>query len=566
MTIKKIGALLQEKGSLSSADLQKALKVQSEIGGKLGAILIRIGAASEDVVVKALSEQLDLPLISEGNGLPEASVIVDFCREKSIDIEWMIDQKALFWIEKGREHQIFCASRDPLNNSLLSSIELLCPSLEIIPCFMMSQDYDFLVRTVESAKGDISSGDTESESYLKELAEEAPTIELVNNLFAQAVDSGASDIHFEPEEHNFRVRFRCDGVLTTKLTLGREKFDALVSRMKLISGMDIAERRLPQDGSISTRAGGVEIDIRVSALPGVFGESMVLRLLPKEREKLSLEALGMLPDQMKMMARLVKQPHGIVLVTGPTGSGKSTTLYTALDESNDNDKKIITVENPVELKLKGITQIQTNEDIGLTFAASLRTILRQDPDVIMIGEIRDLETAEIAMQAAITGHLVLSTLHTNDSLSAFPRLIDMGVEPFMAATPIIATQAQRLLRKLCRHCSAPATTTPSDESIIKAIAKDCGLGHSSNWRKAVGCKECQNTGYKGRVGVYELIEINDKMRALILEQAPVSELYRQAQSEGHRTLYEDAMIKAYSGLTSVEEVFRVCKSSDMSDV
>lgn len=560
--IKKIGALLQENSSLSNADLERALKIQREIGGKLGAILIRIGAASEEVVVKALAEQLQLPLLSEGNGLPDAANVVEFCREKSIDVEWMIDQKAVFWVEKGSEHEVYCASRDPLNNALLSSIELLCPTLEVIPCFLMSQDYDALIRAVENVKGHIRSGDTESESYLKELAEEAPTIELVNNLFAQAIDSGASDIHFEPEERSFRVRFRCDGVLATRLTLGREKFDALVSRIKLISGMDIAERRLPQDGSISTRAGGIEIDIRVSALPGVFGESMVLRLLPKEREKLSLEALGMLPDQMQTMAKLVKQPHGIILVTGPTGSGKSTTLYTALDESNDNDKKIITVENPVELKLKGITQIQTNEDIGLTFAACLRTILRQDPDVIMVGEIRDLETAEIAMQAAITGHLVLSTLHTNDSLSAFPRLIDMGIEPFMAATPINATQAQRLLRKLCEHCSEPATTRPSDAKAIEALAKQCGFSHKANWRKAVGCKECQNTGYRGRVGVYELIEINDKMRALILEQVPVSQLYEQARKDGFRTLYEDGMVKAYSGLTSVEEVFRVCKSSD----
>jgi len=560
--IKKIGALLLERKSLTEADLNKALKIQNEIGGKLGAVLIRIGAASEEVVVRALSEQLSLPLISDANSLPDASIIVDFCRERHIDIEWMVDQKALFWSEKGEEHKVLCASRDPLNESLLSSLELLTPELEVVPCFILSQDFDALTHNVEKIKGDIDQGDIESESYLKELAEEAPTIELVNSLFAQAVDAGASDIHFEPEELSFRVRFRCDGVLTTKLTLGRERFDALVSRVKLISGMDIAERRLPQDGSISTRAGGIEIDIRVSALPGVFGESMVLRLLPKEREQLSLHALGMLSDQMSLMAKLVRQPHGIVLVTGPTGSGKSTTLYTALDESNENNKKIITVENPVELKLKGITQIQTNEDIGLTFAACLRTILRQDPDVIMVGEIRDLETAEIAMQAAITGHLVLSTIHTNDSLSAFPRLIDMGVEPFMAATPIIATQAQRLLRKLCEHCSEPALTIPSDVNRITSLAEATGHSQSPNWRKAVGCSACQGTGYKGRIGVYELIEINDKMRALVLEQAPVSKLYEEAKRQGFRSLYEDGMLKAYNGVTSVEEVFRVCKTSD----
>lgn len=563
---KLIGAMLQEKGALSATDLQKALKIQSEIGGKLGAILIRIGAASEEVVVKALSEQLKLPLLGDTITLPTPSDITESCRERNIDIDWLLDQEALVWTERGSEHQLTCAARDPLSEPLLSSLEMLCPSLEVVPCFILSHDFDALNRGVEQIKKELNDSASEKEHYLKELAEEAPTIELVNNLFAQAIDAGASDIHFEPEENSFRVRFRSDGVLTTKLTLGKDKFDALVSRIKLISGMDIAERRLPQDGSISTRAGGVEIDIRVSALPGVYGESMVLRLLPKDQERLSMQNLGMMPDQMEMMARLVRQPHGIILVTGPTGSGKSTTLYTALDESNENDKKIITVENPVEFKLEGITQTQTNEEIGLTFAACLRTILRQDPDVIMIGEIRDLETAEIAMQAAITGHLVLSTLHTNDSLSSFTRLIDMGIEPFMAATPVIATQAQRLLRKLCTHCSEPAVSTPSDAASIVSIAKTAGIEQTANWRIAKGCPECQGTGYKGRVGIYELVEIKDKMRALILEQKPVSDMYTLAKQQGYRDLYEDGMLKAYMGLTSVEEVFRVCRTSETSEL
>ncbi|MBT0585043.1 GspE/PulE family protein [Alteromonas oceanisediminis] len=559
---RQIGALLREKGALSAKDLEKALNIQTEIGGKLGAILIRIGATSEEFVVRTLAEQLDLLLAGSGRKLPDPSDIVECCREHNIDIEWLVDQHALVWFESGTEHNLICASRDPLSEPLISALEMLCPQAEISPCFILSQDFDSLNRSINKIKDMYSDTAAGSESYLKELAEEAPTIELVNSLFAQAVDANASDIHFEPEEGSFRVRFRGDGVLTTKLTLGKEKFDALVSRIKLISGMDIAERRLPQDGSISTRAGGVEIDIRVSALPGVHGESMVLRLLPKDKERLSMEKLGMLPDQMALMARLVRQPHGIILVTGPTGSGKSTTLYTALDESNDHDKKIITVENPVEFKLEGITQTQTNEDIGLTFAVCLRTILRQDPDVIMIGEIRDLETAEIAMQAAITGHLVLSTLHTNDSLSAFTRLVDMGVEPFMAATPVIATQAQRLLRKLCTHCRQPASASPRDADVITELAESLGFSQQANWHVAVGCKDCQGTGYKGRVGIYELIEIKDQMRSLILEQKPVNEMYKLAKKQGHRDLYEDGMLKAFMGSTSVEEVFRVCRTSE----
>ncbi|WP_395338820.1 GspE/PulE family protein [Ningiella sp. W23] len=561
-----IGALLKAKGALSESDLSKALNIQSEIGGKLGAILIRIGATSEEFVVKTLSEQLNLPLIGNDSPSADAGQILDTCRTLKIDVEWMLDQHALFWVDNRSEQHLICASRDPLSETLLSSLEIVCPNTEVSPSFIMSQDFDALTRAVESLKNNYADGMAESESYLKELAEEAPTIELVNNLFAQAVDANASDIHFEPEENSFRVRFRGDGILSTRLTLGKEKFDALVSRIKLISGMDIAERRLPQDGSISTRAGGVEIDVRVSALPGVNGESMVLRLLPKDKERLNMESLGMMPDQMALMSRLVRQPHGIVLVTGPTGSGKSTTLYTALDESNEQDKKIITVENPVEFKLEGITQTQTNEEIGLSFAACLRTILRQDPDVIMIGEIRDLETAEIAMQAAITGHLVLSTLHTNDSLSAFARLINMGIEPFMAATPVIATQAQRLLRKLCTQCSEPATSPPADALEISQIAKTVLPNKTSNWRVAKGCEACQGKGYSGRVGIYELIEIKDKMRALILEQQAVSEMYALAKTQGYRNLYEDGMLKAYMGLTSVEEVFRVCRSTEAETV
>ena len=560
--IKPIGTLLVEQGVLSPADLQKALGIQADIGGKLGATLIKIGAASEEFVLKGLAQQLQLPLLGEAVAVPECALVLQSCERLHIDVEWLLDQQAVVWQDKHNETQLFCAARDPLDEPLLSTLSMLVPHAAISPCFIYSQDLDALLRTVEKEYKAFAGSGSENELYLKELAEEAPTIELVNNLFAQAVDAGASDIHFEPEENSFRVRFRTDGVLNTRVTLGKEKFDALVSRIKLISGMDIAERRLPQDGSISTRAGGMELDIRVSALPGVYGESMVLRLLPKDRERLSMERLGMMPDQLAMMARLVRQPHGIILVTGPTGSGKSTTLYTALDESNENDKKIITVENPVEFKLEGITQTQTNEDIGLTFAACLRTILRQDPDVIMIGEIRDLETAEIAMQAAITGHLVLSTLHTNDSLSAFTRLIDMGIEPFMAATPVIATQAQRLLRKLCPDCSQPATSIPSGLEWVAPLAQRVGITSGPQWRVATGCKTCKGKGYKGRIGVYELIEINEAMRMRVLEQAPVSELYQLAHDKGDRNLYEDAMLKAYMGLTTIEEVYRVCKSNE----
>jgi general secretion pathway protein E len=298
------------------------------------------------------------------------------------------------------------------------------------------------------------------------------------------------------------------------------------------------------------------LDIRVSSLPGVNGESIVMRLLPKERQDLMLEKLGFLSDHLTLLRGWVQHPHGVMLVTGPTGSGKSTTLYSALDESNDGVRKIITVEDPVEFRLPHITQVQVHSDIGLTFAAALRSILRQDPDVIMIGEIRDLETAEIAIQAALTGHLVLSTLHTNDAMSAFTRLIDMGIEPFLAATPVIAVQAQRLVRRLC-HCSQPAEPPEIVKKRVAPFVEKLFPGEASSWRQAVGCPECQYTGYKGRVGIYELVGVSETIRDLILARAPLAELQRQAREEGFRDLATDGLVKAWRGLTSVEEVHRV---------
>jgi general secretion pathway protein E len=392
--------------------------------------------------------------------------------------------------------------------------------------------------------------------HLREMAEEAPVVELVSNLMAQAVEQRASDIHLEPEERQFSVRFRIDGVLHQRLQLPRERFDAVASRLKLISGMDIAERRLPQDGRMSTRVGGQEMDIRVSALPGVHGESIVMRLLPKERKELGLDRLGFEADHLALMKAWTAEANGIVLVTGPTGSGKSTTLYAALAAANDGLKKIITVEDPVEFQLPAITQIQAHAEIGLTFANALRSILRQDPDVIMIGEIRDLETAEIAVQAALTGHLVLSTLHTNDAISAFTRLVDMGVEPFLVATPIRAVQAQRLVRRLCA-CARPAHVPEALQAEAARFADAVLPGVAPRWLEAVGCPQCLGTGYRGRLGIYEMVPVSEQMQHLIVTGASVNEMKAQARAEGHRFLRDDGLLKAWQGLTTVEEVLRV---------
>ena len=321
--------------------------------------------------------------------------------------------------------------------------------------------------------------------------------------------------------------------------------------------MDIAERRLPQDGRVTARVSGREMDVRVSSLPGVHGESIVMRLLPKERTELRLDNLGMLDDHLEMTRAWMREAHGIVLVTGPTGSGKSTTLYSALAAADDGKRKIITVEDPVEFQLPGITQIQTHAAIGLTFAHALRSILRQDPDVVMIGEIRDLETAEIAIQAALTGHLVLSTLHTNDSISAFTRLIDMGVEPFLVATPIKAVQAQRLVRRLCPHCARSAEAPAGLDAAFDALARRVLGGAVPAWRQPVGCARCLGTGYLGRIGIYELVPISATLRAMITARASAAEMTAQARSEGWRMLRDDGFLKAHQGITTVEEVLRV---------
>jgi general secretion pathway protein E len=375
-------------------------------------------------------------------------------------------------------------------------------------------------------------------------------------MLSQAIDQRASDVHVEPEEQSFFVRYRVDGVLYERLNLPKERFNAIASRIKLISGLDIAERRLPQDGRLNTRVSGQELDIRVSCLPGVHGESIVMRLLPKERQTSRLEQLGFAPDHFRLFNQWIREPHGIILVTGPTGSGKSTTLYAALDAANNRTQKMITVEDPVEYQLKGITQVQAHSEIGYTFASALRSILRQDPDIIMIGEIRDRETSEIAIQAALTGHMVLSTLHTNDAVSAFTRLIEMGIEPFLVSTSVRAVQAQRLVRRLCEHCAKPIMPIAKIEAQVKRVLPE-EITTLPQWREPVGCPKCQELGYQGRIGIYEMVYITKELQTLILNRASAADMRLKATEQGFRTLREDGLIKAYQGMTSIEEVLRV---------
>ena len=378
---------------------------------------------------------------------------------------------------------------------------------------------------------------------LLETADDAPIIRMLNALLTQAARDGASDIHIEPYERHSSVRFRVDGDLREVVQPNRALHAALISRLKIMADLDIAEKRLPQDGRISLRLGTRAIDVRVSTLPSAHGERAVLRLLDKSESKLSLEAVGMQGETLRRFTHLTAQPHGIVLVTGPTGSGKTTTLYAALSRMDASHSNIMTVEDPIEYELAGVGQTQVNAKIDLTFAKALRAILRQDPDVIMIGEIRDFETAQIAIQASLTGHLVLATLHTNDAPSAVTRLIDMGVEPFLLSSSLLGVQAQRLVRKLCTHCKKPGEPGPDGRP---------------RW-VAVGCPECGGSGYKGRTGVYELMTVDPAVQALIHNQAAESEIVEAARRNGLRSMREDGERLVAQGITSLEEVLRVTR-------
>lgn len=551
-----LGELLIAQNAISQRDLDKALVAQQQMGGRLGGLLIRSGALSETHLLQALQTQLQLPVLEADIALPSVAQVQAALVLTQADVSWLLQVEAVIWLV---EDTFYCVAEDifapMLNEWLMQAVQQ--PVQFVLARRHILETALLTLRDVWQAQQ--SDQPIEQDvRQLRELAEEAPVVELVNNLMSMALEERASDIHIEPEEETFDIRYRIDGVLYTRRTLPKQRYYAVASRLKLVSGIDIAERRLPQDGRIGMRINGKDLDVRVSALPGVHGESIVMRLLPKERADLRLERLGLLPDHLELMRSWAQRPHGIVLVTGPTGSGKSTTLYGVLDESNTGQRKIITVEDPVEVQLPHLTQVQVHSDIGLNFARALRSILRQDPDVIMIGEIRDLETAEIAVQSALTGHLVLSTLHTNDALSAFTRLVDMGIDPFLAATPVIAVQAQRLVRRLCEHCSTPMSAPAAYAADAEYWAQQAHIGDTpAQWKQAQGCPQCQGTGYRGRVGIYELVGVSEQLRELVLRRAPLSELREQARQEGFRDLFLDGLIKARQGITTVEEVLRV---------
>ena len=414
--------------------------------------------------------------------------------------------------------------------------------------------------TVQKIIEDMDGGDVEviagpaeeDADHLRDMASEAPVIRLVNLLITRAAESGASDIHFEPFEDRLIVRTRVDGVLHEVEAPPRRLQAAIISRVKLMAKMNIAERRLPQDGRIRVRVNERGIDIRVSTVPTVFGESLVLRLLDRSRVFLDLATLGFVGDDLVRFERLIARPYGMILVTGPTGSGKTTSLYAVLDRLNSPEKKIVTIEDPVEYQLTGVNQIQVHPKIGLTFAAGLRSIVRQDPDIILVGEIRDRETADIAIQSALTGHLVFSTVHTNDAAGAVTRLEDMGVESFLIASAVMGIMAQRLVRRVCPECAVPAAPEPALLRSLGADPRDTG-----GYRVGQGCDACNRTGFRGRIGIFELLSLDDAIRALVLSRASAGAIREAAMSAGMRTMRRDGLEKAARGLTTPAEVLRV---------
>jgi len=559
---KYFGELCLEKGLVKEDQLAKALSVQKEKGLKLGETLEQMKLISSLQKYELLSEQLGLKFFSQ---LLTEQIDSELCKELPIGF---VKQYQVLPLRR-ENGKILVASADPLNFYPLEDLArilggelevLVVPAEEIINA--INRIYDQIGRSAEGVIEDLKEDEDnlsllaqeiEEPEDLLEASDEAPIIRFVNSLLYQAVKERASDIHIEPFERDLVVRLRIDGVLYEILKAPKRLQNSITSRVKIMGGLNIAEKRLPQDGRIRIKIAGKDIDIRLSTLPTAFGERVVMRLLDRSQVMLQLEELGFAQEHLAIMNDLIHHSHGIVLVTGPTGSGKTTTLYASLQKINTPDKNIITIEDPIEYQLPGIGQIQVNPKINLSFANGLRSIVRQDPDVILVGEIRDAETAEIAIQASLTGHLVFSTLHTNDAPSATTRLIDMGIEPFLISSSVLAILAQRLVRVLCKDCRV---LTQPDRELLKAMGAEDFMKNSTFYNPT-GCPKCLNTGYIGRTGIYELLVVDDEIRQMINRRADSNEIKHIARNKGMLTLREDAIRKASQGITSMAEVFRV---------
>ncbi|HBC94020.1 MAG TPA: type II secretion system protein GspE [Pelotomaculum sp.] len=552
---KTLSELLIERGFINNAQLWEALRVQSRTGEFLGEILNKLGMVSKDTI----NEILGVQRINLDNLDPELFKLVP---------EHMIRKyKLLPYNKEGNLLTVVMA--DSANVLAIDDLRLVT-GCKIEPVRLEQHVIEEAIRKQFSVpeadrifdEFELTTKQHESEAIVleEEVFDEAPVVRLINSIFIQAIEQKASDIHIEPAENHVRVRYRIDGMLQEIMTLPKKIRSAVISRVKIMASMDIAEKRAPQDGRIMLKLGSQEFDLRVSSLPTVYGEKIVTRLLDKGSMKsYKLENVGFDSKSLSIFRNALKNSYGMLLITGPTGSGKTTTLYAALNEINTIEKNIITVEDPVEYMLEGINQTQVNIRAKMTFAAGLRAILRQDPDVILVGEIRDGETAEIAVRAATTGHLVLSTLHTNDAAGAFTRLVDMDIEPFLVASSVLGAVAQRLVRLICPKCRQSYVPEPdSPERLFIGAGPDQPL----TLYRGAGCNECRNSGYRGRMAIVEILPMTTGLRALILNKASADEVKQKAQSEGMVTLRMDGIQKALQGLTTIEEVMRVAYADD----
>jgi general secretion pathway protein E len=552
----KLGELLVEQTKMTTRDLERTLVAQAEMGGMFGQVLVKLGLVSELDVAQALSTQLEIPLLSTADYPEEAIQVPGF------SLEFLVSNSVVP-VSMTDGHASFAAVV-PQDAFLIKALELALDKPASLSLGIESDILNALQKFHDEDEEELDedqefgsyAGDEEFIEHLKDLASEAPIIRLVNQIINRALEMKASDIHIEPFDDGLHLRYRVDGVIQEVSDQPQASHaPAIASRIKLLANLNIAEQRLPQDGRIMTRVMGHELDLRVSTIPTVHGESIVMRVLDRESIQLSLTSMGFSEDTLQGYQALLKRPHGVLLLTGPTGSGKTTTLYASLASMDAESLKIITVEDPVEYQLQGVNQIQVKPEIELDFARALRSILRQDPDIIMIGEMRDTETAQTAVQSALTGHLVLSTLHTNTAAGAITRLEDMGIERFLITSSVNGVLAQRLVRTLCQHCRVPLELSPQ-EIAANGLEPFLPAGVSTI-NGPGGCEECQGSGYSGRTSIHELFVMDRQMHKAILDGADATVLHAAARENGMSTLFEDGLKKVASGVTSMEEILRV---------
>ncbi len=547
--MKRLGDFLVEAGAISEPQLRAAIDASKVSGKRLGEVLIDSGILGEYDLAKALSNQLGLSFILPADLRPEASAL-------ALVPEALARRHRVLPL-RATANTLMVATGDPLNGLAIEELRIIT-NREILTAVSAESE---IVRRIERAYSAVTGPRGAPGRPVSE--DEAPMVKLVDRIIRQAVADRASDIHFEPGEETFRVRYRVDGLLTEAVELPKASQETAVSRVKVMAGMDISQRRLPQDGRIQIKDVQIDVDLRVSSLPTIFGEKVVIRILDKTRVVSDLAKLGFRPRDEASYRRMIGRPHGMILVTGPTGSGKTSTLMATLNQINHPSKNIVTIEDPVEYQINGVNQIQVNEKAGLTFSGGLRSILRQDPDVIMIGEIRDLETAQIAVRAALTGHLVLSTLHTNDAAGAITRLIEMGIEPFLVASAVNGVVAQRLVRRVCScHRMEPVQALSGDSSDLELVSHLALEERPAVLPRACGCPACEQCGYKGRVALFEVLEVSPAVRNLIVAKAPAADIRDQALKEKMELMIRDGVRKVLDGLTTLEEVRRVAFTAD----